>query len=397
MAGSIEKRGKNSYRLTCYDGFDLHGKPIIHRKTVHGTKKEAEIELSKFVTEVQNGLVADGKSLRFDEFTKIWERDYASKYLAPSTYKRYMRMLETRILPYFSHYYINKIKPTDIMKFYDLLEKDTQLSRHAGTNNEKTKKPLAPKTIKEHHRLISSMLHKAVYWQLIVSNPTDRVQSPKSKKPQRPCYDDRQCKYLIENLMQLDPEYIKYKTALILEIFLGARLGELMGLEWSDVDLRTGIININKSSQYLADTGIFTKDPKNESSIRDVIVPEFVISLLKEYKLWYDEQKSLLGELWIDSNRLFVQDNGKPMHPSTLSKWFVKYIEKIGLPVINFHGLRHTNATLLVSQNIDIAVVSARLGHAQISTTFNFYVHPIISHNKKAGIALENLLLPTMS
>ena len=85
------------------------------------------------------------------------------------------------------------------------------------------------------------------------------------------------------------------------------------------------------------------------------------------------------------------------MHPSTLSKWFVKYIEKIGLPVINFHGLRHTNATLLVSQNIDIAVVSARLGHAQISTTFNFYVHPIISHNKKAGIALENLLLPTMS
>ena len=83
------------------------------------------------------------------------------------------------------------------------------------------------------------------------------------------------------------------------------------------------------------------------------------------------------------------------MHPSTISKWFVKYVEQIGLPVINFHGLRHTNATLLIAQNIDVAVVAARLGHAQISTTFNFYVHPIISHNRNAGYALENLLLPS--
>ena len=83
------------------------------------------------------------------------------------------------------------------------------------------------------------------------------------------------------------------------------------------------------------------------------------------------------------------------MHPDTISKWFVKYVEKIGLPVINFHGLRHTNATLLIGENIDPAVVAARLGHAQISTTYNFYVHPLISHNKTAGIALQNLLLPT--
>ena len=127
MAGSIEKRGKNSYRLTVSEGFDLNGKPMIHRKTVHGNKKDAEVELAKFVTEVQNGLIIDGKSLKFSEFTEIWKRDYGSKELAPSTYKRYCRMLETRLLPYFGHFYINKIKPTDIMKFYDLLEKDTQL------------------------------------------------------------------------------------------------------------------------------------------------------------------------------------------------------------------------------------------------------------------------------
>lgn len=394
---SIEKRGKNSYRLTVSEGFDLDGKPMIHRKTVHGTKKDAEVELAKFVTEVQNGLVIDGKSLKFSEFTEIWKRDYGSKDLAPSTYKRYCRMLETRLLPYFGHFYINKIKPTDIMKFYDLLEKDTQLVRKKGNNGSKTKKPLSGKTILEHHRLLRAMLHKAVYWQLIVTNPAERVQPPKARKPKRRSYDDEQTKILLENLELLPNEDTKYKVAIILTVFTGVRLGELMGLEWQDIDLKNGIISINRSSQYLADMGVFTKVPKTESSIREIAIPEFIISLLEEYKLWYEEQKSIYGELWTNSDRLFVQADGKPMHPSTISKWFVKYVGQIGLPVINFHGLRHTNASLLVAQNIDIAVISARLGHAQISTTLDFYVHPLLSHNRKAGYALENLLLPTRS
>ena len=397
MAGSIEKRGKNSYRLTVSEGFDLNGKPMIHRKTVHGTKKDAEVELAKFVTEVQNGLVVDGKSLRFSEFTEIWKRDYGSKELAPTTYKRYCRMLETRLLPYFGHFYINKIKPTDIMKFYDLLEKDTQLVRKSGNNGEKTKKPLSGKTILEHHRLLRAMLHKAVYWQLIVANPAERVQAPKARKPKRRSYDDDQTKILLKNLELLSIEDTKYKVAIILTIFTGVRLGELMGLEWQDVDFKNGIISINRSSQYLSDMGVFTKTPKTESSIREIAIPEFIISLLEEYKLWYEEQKSIYGELWTNSDRLFVQADGKPMHPSSISKWFVRYVSTIGLPVINFHGLRHTNASLLVAQNVDIAVISARLGHAQISTTLDFYVHPLLSHNRKAGYALENLLLPTRS
>lgn len=280
------------------------------------------------------------------------------------------------------------------MQFYDLLSKDTQIVRRKDNNGKKTGKPLSPKTILEHHRLLRAMLQKAVYWQMIVSNPAERVQAPKTKKPKRKYYDDEQSKALISGLMELTEEQFKYKVAIILTIFTGVRLGELMGLEWDDINFREGIVSINRSSQYLADKGVFTKVPKTESSIRDVAIPDFVVSLLEEYKCWYDNQKALFGELWYDSNRLFVQADGKPMHPSTISKWFEKFVAQIGLPVINFHGLRHTNATLLIAQNIDVSVVAARLGHAQITTTLNFYVHPIISHNKTAGFALENLLLP---
>lgn len=394
MTGSIEKRGKNSYRLVVFKGYDLDGKAIRHQKTVHcKNKSEAQTELAKFLTQVESVLVVDGSVPTFAQYVEIWTRDYALKELAPSTYYRYKHMLETRITPYFGHYKLDKIKPTDIMRFYDLLEQDTQLVRKKNNNGKKTRKPLSQKTILEHHRLLSAMLHKAVYWQLIISNLAERVQPPKASKPTRPHYDEEQTKILVDNLQKLTGNNIKYRVAILLDIFTGARLGELVGLEWNDIDLKNGIININKSSQYLSQKGVFTKSPKTESSIGDVAIPDFIVSLLEEYKLWYEEQKSICGDFWYESDRLFVQDNGKPIHPSTISKWFEKFVKQIGLPVINFHGLRHTNATLLIAQQVDVATVSARLGHAQITTTYNFYVHPLKSRDKMAGNVLENLLI----
>ena len=226
MTGSIEKRGKNSYRLVVFKGYDLNGKPIRHQKTIHCRKKsEAQIELAKFLTEVKSGLIVDGNIPTFAQYVEIWTKDYALKELAPSTYYRYKRMLETRITPYFGHYKLNKIKPTDIMRFYDLLEEDTQIIRRKNNNGKKTRKPLSQKTILEHHRLLSAMLHKAVYWQLIVSNPAERVQPPKTSKPLRRHYDEDQTKILVDNLQKLKGNQIKYRTAILLDIFTGARLG----------------------------------------------------------------------------------------------------------------------------------------------------------------------------
>lgn len=393
MAGSIEKRGKNTYRLVVSTGKNLDGSRARRTKTIHGTRKDAEIALAEFVTEANRGLVPEGKPVTFEEFYHIWQVNYGTKDLAPSTYNRYVGMLESRILPYLGSFTLEKIKPTDLMKLYDMLEQDTQIKRLAKNNGERTLKPLSKKTILEHHRLISAMLHKAVYWQLIPYNPAERVQPPRAPKAQRRFYDDEQCKVLLKGLNELEENEMKYKVAIILTVFTGVRLGELMGLDWENIDFKNKEITVNKSSQYLASTGVYTKPPKTPSSFRHISIPDSVIEILEEYKLWYDSQKELCGEFWEESNRLFIQDNGKPMHPDTVSKWFVKFVQKIGLPYLNFHGIRHTNATLLISQNVDVAVVAARLGHAQISTTFNFYVHPLASHNRSAGIVLQNLLV----
>lgn len=186
-------------------------------KTIHCKKKsEAQIELAKFLTEVESGLIVDGNIPTFAQYVEIWTKDYALKELAPSTYYRYKRMLETRITPYFGHYKLNKIKPTDIMRFYDLLEDDTQIVRRKNNNGKKTRKPLSQKTILEHHRLLSAMLHKAVYWQLIVSNPAERVQPPKTSKPLRRHYDEEQTKILVDNLQKLKA----IKLNIVLQFYL---------------------------------------------------------------------------------------------------------------------------------------------------------------------------------
>ena len=208
MTGSIEKRGKDSYRLVVFKGYDLDGKAIRHQKTVHcKNKSEARTELAKYIAEVENGFIVEGNVPTFKEFVEIWKRDYGLKELAPSTYYRYLGILESRILPYFGHFKLNKIRPIDIMQFYNLLDEDTQIIRKKNNNGKKTRKPLSKKTILEHHRLLHAMLTKAVYWQMIVNNPAERVQPPKAPKPKRDCYDEVQTRILIDNLEKLTTVY----------------------------------------------------------------------------------------------------------------------------------------------------------------------------------------------
>ena len=250
MAGSIEKRGENTYRLVVSAGRNLDGTRARKYRTFHGTKKEAEAALAEFVTEINHGLVPEGKSITFEEFYYIWKEKYADKNLSPKTIARYVGMLKSRILPYLGKYKLDKIKPTTLMDLYDKLLDDTQIQRITNNKGKRTSKPLAPKTVNEHHILISSMLKKAVYWQLIHDNPAKRVQPPaKRKRPKMKCYNDDQCKLLIQEITQLEESQIKFKTAILLDLFSGLRRGELLALEWSDVDFNANTIDINKSLQ----------------------------------------------------------------------------------------------------------------------------------------------------
>ena len=228
----------------------------------------------------------------------------------------------------------------------------------------------------------------AVQWQVILSNPCDRVKPPKLERHEAKYLDDEQAAELLE---ALEAEPILYKTLFSVIVLTGMRRGEACGLNWQDIDLEQGIIDINKSSLYTPDKGRFDDDTKNEASRRVIKIPELAVDLLRQYRAYQATEKIKLGDKWQGGDKVFTSANGKPIHPDTVSGRFKKFIGKTDLPQITVHSLRHTNATLMIANGTDIKTVSKRLGHANVTTTGNIYTHAIKSADELAAVKLTDI------
>lgn len=379
MAGNITKVKEGSYRLRYKD----YSKYVKAKND-----SEAERLLAKFITDIDSGDFTKPSKVTFREFAKKWLKEYAEVELAPKTVFRYKQLLDTRIFKAFGDKRLDKIKPLDLLEFYNSLRKKHKYDfiQEDGTTKEKDAGPLSEQTIKHHHRLICAMFEKAIKWGILHgANPAKRIDAPKTEKKKAKCYDEKQVQALLDALDNIDTSELKYKVATMIALITGARLGEIMGLEWQDINFENKYIEIRQSSQYLPKQGIFTKAPKTETSKRRVSVNKMLLDLLEEYKA--DQQSK--GFLCQDNNRLFVTWEGKPMHPYTVTKWFPEFLERNKLPHLNFHGLRHTSATFLISKGMDIETVAGRLGHSTSATTQNVYSHFLEAKDKQAADLME--------
>jgi len=397
--GTIQKRGKNSWRLSVNCGMDANKKQIRKTKTITvehtcaekscknckkvsrcRARKEAEKQLALFAAEVEKGMFIAPAKLTFQDFIERWLRDYGEKNLSVKTVARYKELL-TRINQAMGHLKIGQIKPAHLMEFYANLQED-------GVREDGKPGGLSEQTILHHHRLLSTIFNTAVQWEIIPSNPAAKVKPPKVRKKEVSYYDEEQTAALLE---ALGNEPLKYKVLIHLAIATGCRRGELMGLEWQDVDFDNSTIKIRQASQYLPGKGVFAKAPKNETSVRTISVPSSVMALLKQYKAYQAGKRLKAGDLWQGSDRLFVTWDGRPIHPDTPSHWFKKFIQKHGLPPLTFHGLRHTSATLLIGQGAPLKSISARLGHSNISTTGDIYAHALKSVDRQIADSMDSL------
>jgi len=248
---------------------------------------------------------------------------------------------------------------------------------------------LSANTIGHYHSFISSVLERAVKWNLILSNPCRRIDPPKAEKKTPQYLNEHEAARMIE-LLQSEPE--PYRTIFILLLYTGMRRGEVMGLEWKDIDFDTGVLSICRTSQYTKERGIFTDDVKNQSSRRAMKLPENIIDLLREYKAWQTGESVKLGDRWTDTDRLFTLWDGTPMSPNSPYFWLQEFTKRHGLPKINVHSLRHTNATLMIANRVDVRTVAGRLGHSQTSTTMDIYSHTLKSADAAAAEALDGVL-----
>lgn len=393
---TARKRGRG-YEIRVFCGLDSNYKRIDKAKMwIPGegmTPKQIEKELERqkvlFEQEVKTGRYYSSK-MRFREFSEMWVAEYAKKQLAPKTYARYIGLLE-RINQAIGHLKLKDMKPLHLNRFYDnLAEKGISKRRRRDSSGKFIDEGyLAPKTIYSHHQLISKMLATAVRWQLVDVNIAERADPPKVPHREIQFLNESDTKRLI---ILLEQEPIQYKTIVTLAIYTGMRRGELCGLEWKDIDFDNQRLQIVRTSQYIGNSTLITKEPKTKSGVREITLSNTACRLLLEFKQWQDDLKNQLGDQWHESDRLFTQWNGLPIYPDTITDWFAKFIRKKGFPHVTFHSLRHTNATLMIAEGTDICTVSKRLGHANTSTTLNVYAHALKSKDLEAADKLEKAL-----
>ena len=373
---TIRKRG-NSYQIRVSVGYDTkgnHKEQAMTWKPAEGmTERQIEKELQRqavlFEEKCSRGFRTT--ATKFQELAEEWFEQYAKLNLRSTTYER-MKQLTHRIYPAIGHLRIDKITGRQLQAFVNSLAKEGA--------NEKTGKPLAPKTIRHNLSLISDVFTYAVKMGVVADNPCAKVTIPKGEQKEKQIYTPAEVERF---LTLLNAEPLKYRTFFNLMIYSGFRRGEMLGLEWKDVDFENNIISIRRTSCYTAAKGVYTDTTKTKKSQRTLKFPQEIMDMLKEYKAEQDEQALNCGDKWVETDRLYVKWNGEPMQNGTPYFWLNVFCDKHNLPFYGLHSFRHLFASLLVNSGVDIVTVSGALGHSTVSTTVNIlYGHTYqSSHN----------------
>ena len=382
---NIRKRG-NTYQIRVSCGYKLNGEQVVQTmswKPPEGmTAKQAEKEVQKqailFEEKCLRGQVTS--NVKFEEFAEQWFEEYARLNLRRSSFER-MRQVTQRVYPAFGHLRLDRITGRQIQQFINELV--------LNGKNMQTGKPLSRKTAVHHLSFISDVFSYAIRMDIVSDNPCRKVYVPKGGKKEKEIYSIEE----IEQLFRLlEDAPLKYRTFFTLAVYTGFRRGELMGLEWKDIDFESGVVSVRRTSNYTVKTGIYTDTTKTKSSQRSMKLPQLVLDILKEHKAEQDNERQKLGTKWFECDRLFVTADGHPMHNNTTYNWLRKFCKKNDFPFRDIHSLRHFYASALINEGIDVAAVSSALGHSAISTTTSIYLHAFQDANARASEAIANVL-----
>ncbi len=381
MANVQPRRNKDgkiiSYSIRVHKGRDMNGKQLkpytmTFNFDPNWSKKKIQAELNKAATlfedECKKGIVADNKQTfeKYADYVIALKERTGTKHRTIVLYKELLK----RINPVIGHLKLSEIKPQHLNKLYEQLSKDG-LNKNTGGK-------LSNKTILEHHRLIRTILAQAEKEMLVMYNAAAKATPPKLEHKEANYFEQED----IENILYYAKfEPLKRQALLNLLVFTGCRRGEIMGLKWNKLDFKNNQISIDNNLLYSKDMGIYEDTPKTEQSKRTIKIPAPVMELLKEYKKEQNKKRLSLGTYWQNTGFVFTQENGKPMHPDTLTDLCTKFENKYNkiitkenkekpkneqlklLPHINPHAFRHSQASLLIFSGADCATISKRLGH----------------------------------
>jgi len=372
---ALVRRGP-SYRIIVSMGYDVKGKQVKRTKTWRipsgmtdkQARKEAEKQAVLFEEECKGGTIS--AVVKFQVFAEQWFEDHAKLNYRPSTMTR-TRQIAERVYPVLGYKRLDKITAHDIQMFINSLAQNGA--------NKNTGGPLSRKSIVHFLSFISMVFDYAMKNDMLLNNPCKRVSIPKynangeiSRTKEKKILTIEETKKLLK---VLETAPLKYKLFFNLAIYTGMRRGELLGLEWKDINFDTGAVSISRTSNYVEGYGVFTSATKTEQSIRTIYVPQNIIEILRAHKFQQGKDKFELGGDWVETDRLFTRDNGEPIGVNVPYWWLRKTCEQHGIPFYGIHMFRHLNASMQIRAGVDPVTVAASLGHSTPQTTLRIYSH----------------------
>ena len=345
------------------------------------TQAEADEALNEMLYEQRHGTLITEKDQTVKQQLDHWLENVHRNTVRPSTYAEYRRTIDKHITPALGHLKLRQLTVNRVEAFY----------------TRKAEDGLAASSIRQIHKVLRQALDHAVRSNLLARNVCDIA---KKALP-------RQVRYEIKPLTQEQAQKLvsdarghHLEALFILAVMTGMRRGELLALRWSDIDFDNGSLQVHHTVRRVSIRGytgsgpktkLTESEPKTTSSRRMIVLPPFLVDVLKKHRIRQLEERLQAGNAWVENNLVFCNPHGTFREPSTVYKTFQRFLKDAGLPTMRLHDLRHSAATLLLTMGVHVKVVQELLGHSNALMTLNTYSHVLPSLQKDAMDKMSNL------
>ena len=367
--GSITRHKKSGLYMARYT---IQTPTGTKRKTIYG--KEREEVADKLIEALSNrnkGLVFDVDNLKLGEYLGRWLTDSVRDTVRPTTFERYEQVVRLHIRPVLGKVKLKNLTAAHVRGLY----------RH------KLDAGLSPRTVQYVHVTLHKVLKQAIADGLIPRNATEAVKPPQVRREEMQPLTAEQVKVLFQAA-----KGDRLEALYVLAVTTGLRQGELLGLRWDDIDLEVGTLQVRRTLTT-AKGGPVLSAPKTKGSRRTVKLSPTALEALRSHLARQLEEIDRVGSLWREKGLIFAAEVGEPLRRQYVTaRRFKPLLRRAGLPEIRFHDLRHTCATLLLSENVNPKVVSEMLGHATIAITLDTYSHVLPTMQESAAKAMEDAL-----
>jgi len=358
MKGHIRERSPGHWAIVIDVRDPQTGKRKRRWHSFTGTKRQAQVECARLLTEAKNGTSVDPTRTTVAAFLERW-LEHMEGQVSPRTHERYAELCRKNIVPALGGLTLTKLQPAHISQAY---AKALTGGRRNGRGG------LSPASVHYQHRVLKKALGQAVKWRLLPRSPLDAVDPPRVERTRMQTYDMAQT---AEALALTRPT--RLYVPVLLALLCGLRRGEITALRWRNVDLDAGQLAIVESTEQTS-SGIRLKETKSGRA-RTVALPSLAVEELRKHRIEQAQELLRIGVRQDGESFVYARKDGQPMQPRSLTHAWDQFRARTALPRIRFHDLRHSHATHLLAGNVHPKIASERLGHSKVGITLDLYSH----------------------